>query len=74
MATPQTRVLVLRIDGGTEAIAGSLGDETGASREFRGWLGLARALERELDAGSPPSPVGPAAPGRLKADRGRLDG
>jgi hypothetical protein len=72
MTTPP-RVLTLRIDDPAEPIAGSLGDETGASREFRGWLGLARALETMLATGSPPGPDGPAADDRLGADRERLD-
>lgn len=46
MTTP--RILTLRIDASGESIQGALGDEAGASREFRGWLGLARALELTL--------------------------
>lgn len=44
MTTPP-RILTLRIEESEESIQGSLGDEVGASREFSGWLGLARALE-----------------------------
>ncbi len=67
------RVLTLRIDEREGPIAGSLDDESGASREFRGWLGLARALETVLAPAAPPDPNGPAAEGRLGADRERLD-
>jgi hypothetical protein len=44
MTTPP-RILTLRIEESEESIQGSLGDEAGASREFSGWLGFARALE-----------------------------
>lgn len=44
MNTPP-RILTMRIEQCEESIRGSLGDEAGASREFSGWLGLARALE-----------------------------
>lgn len=74
MPTPQERVVVLRIDEGAVPIAGSVDDESGASHVFRGWLGLARALELVLGPGSPPSPGGLAAEGRLDAERERLDG
>jgi len=47
MTTPP-RNLTLRIERSEESIRGSLGDEAGASREFSGWLGLARALEGVL--------------------------
>lgn len=46
--TSPTRTLTLRIEQSEESIRGSLGDEAGASREFSGWLGLARALELTL--------------------------
>jgi hypothetical protein len=68
MTTPP-RVLTLRIDEREGPIAGSLDDESGASREFRGWLGLARALETVLAPTTPPGPDGPAPPGRRFADR-----
>lgn len=42
------RNLSLRIDVCEGSIRGSLGDEAGASRDFSGWLGLARALEGVL--------------------------
>lgn len=74
MPTPQERVLVLRIDEGAVPIAGSVDDASGASHAFSGWLGLARALELVLGPDLPPSPDGPAAEGRLGADRERLDG
>lgn len=47
MTTPP-RNLTLRIEECEESIRGTLGDEAGASREFSGWLGLARALEVAL--------------------------
>lgn len=53
MTTPP-RNLTLRIDECEESIRGTLGDEAGASREFSGWLGLARALEGVL--AEPPGP------------------
>lgn len=56
MTTPP-RNLTLRIEEREESIQGSLGDEAGASREFSGWLGLARALELTL-AQRPGSPDG----------------
>lgn len=75
MPTPQERVLVLRIDEGAVPIAGSVDDDaSGASHVFSGWLGLARALELVLGPDMPPDPDGPAAEGRLGADRERLDG
>lgn len=52
--TSPTRNLTLRIEECQESIRGSLGDEAGASREFSGWLGLARALETAL--ARPPEP------------------
>lgn len=43
------RVLTLRIEKREGSIEGTLGDEAGASREFSGWLGFARALESVLE-------------------------
>jgi hypothetical protein len=74
MPTSQERVVVLRIDEGAVPIAGSVNDANGASHSFSGWLGLARALEVVLGPEMPPGPDGPAAEGRLGADRERLDG
>jgi hypothetical protein len=44
-----SRVLTLRIEEQAAPIQGSIDDEAGASREFCGWLGLARALELTLE-------------------------
>lgn len=49
------RVLTLHLEENEESIRGSLGDEAGASREFSGWLGLARVLELTLAAAPPGS-------------------
>jgi hypothetical protein len=48
------RTLILEIDSDTDPVSGRLGEGTGPSVPFVGWLGLARALERVLDAPSPP--------------------
>lgn len=42
------RVLTLRIEEPSGPIRGRIDDESGTSREFSGWLGLARALELTL--------------------------
>lgn len=50
-SSPSSRVLVLRIEPQAEPIAGTLSDEAGEAHPFRGWIGLARALERVLGDG-----------------------
>jgi hypothetical protein len=47
------RVLTLEIDSDSDPIAGSLSEGDAPGREFVGWLGLARALERALEPGEP---------------------
>ncbi len=69
MTRQPTRVLTLRIDE-DEPIAGSLEDARGASREFSGWIGLARALELVL-AAEQSAPGGAAPPGGRRSAAGR---
>lgn len=55
---PPSRVLVLRIEREEDPIAGTLEEEGRPPHPFRGWLGLARAMERVLGDG-PPAPADP---------------
>jgi hypothetical protein len=48
-----TRVLTLEIDTDSDPIAGRLSEGEAPSRQFVGWLGLARALELALEPGEP---------------------
>lgn len=53
-------VLILEIDAGGDPISGRLRDDARSMEvEFGGWLGLANALERMLEAKTPPSDDGP---------------
>jgi len=66
-----SRVLVLRIEPEAEPIAGTLSEEGGEAHPFRGWLGLARAMERVIGDGPPaagPSPDRALEPGRDPLD------
>jgi hypothetical protein len=42
-------VLRLEIEPGPDPITGRIADETGRTREFAGWIGLARAIDEVLD-------------------------
>jgi len=54
-------VLILEIDAGGDPISGRVRDDARSmEEEFGGWLGLAKALERMLEAKPPPSHGGPA--------------
>jgi hypothetical protein len=60
MASDCARTLTLEIDPGSDPICGRLREGPDAKgEEFVGWLGLARALERALEAGPPASAGGP---------------
>ena len=49
MTDPARLRLVLELVRGSDPIEGSLTDPTGVGRPFRGWLGLASALEAVSD-------------------------
>ena len=52
--SPQTKVLTLEIDAGSDPIAGRVSEDGAPAEPFFGWLGLARALERALEHAKPP--------------------
>lgn len=52
------RTLTLEIDSERQPISGRLREGASLPHEFVGWLGLAKALELALDAGSPSTPRG----------------
>lgn len=45
----RTRTVTLEIDPSSDPISGVARDELGVERTFRGWVGLATALERTFD-------------------------
>lgn len=45
----RTRTVTLEVDPGSDPIRGIARDELGVERPFRGWVGLAAALERTFD-------------------------
>jgi hypothetical protein len=47
---PDRLALALDVDRHAEPIEGTLRDASGAERPFRGWIGLASALEHALAA------------------------
>lgn len=69
---PPSRVLVLRIEPEAEPIAGTLSEGGGEAHPFRGWLGLARAMERVLGDG-PRAPACPSPNRDLEPGRDPLD-
>lgn len=46
---PRTRTVTLEVDASSDPIRGIARDELGVERPFRGWVGLASALEQTLD-------------------------
>jgi hypothetical protein len=60
MKSDTARTLTLEIDPASDPIRGRLREGPDAKgEEFVGWLGLAMALERALEAGPPESAGGP---------------
>lgn len=55
MESRETQRFTLELDPIEQSIAGSLTDERGTAVPFTGWLGLARALERALNASAEPN-------------------
>jgi hypothetical protein len=53
----RTRTVTLEVDPSSYPIRGIARDELGVERRFRGWVGLAAALEQTFDLGSE-SPAG----------------
>jgi hypothetical protein len=45
----RTRTVTLEVDPSRDPIRGIARDELGVERRFRGWLGLAAALEQTFD-------------------------
>jgi hypothetical protein len=45
----RTRTVTLEVDSSSDPIRGIARDELGMERPFRGWLGLAAALEQTFD-------------------------
>lgn len=45
----RTRTITLEVDPSSDPISGIARDELGVERTFRGWVGLATALERTFD-------------------------
>lgn len=56
------RSLTLTIDDHATPLTGRLANEAGEHRSFRGWLGLAAALESLLNLNPPPQPAQQAVP------------
>jgi hypothetical protein len=46
---PRTRTITLEVDPRSDPIRGIARDELGVERPFRGWVGLASALEQTFD-------------------------
>jgi hypothetical protein len=53
--------LILDLDPGSDAPAGTLTAHSGATSAFSGWIGLTRAIELALAAGRGDAPQGEGA-------------
>ena len=54
----RTRTVTLEVDPSSDPIRGIARDELGVERPFRGWVGLAAALEQTFDLRGEHSPAG----------------
>jgi hypothetical protein len=62
MAHHECMRLTLELDSRAEPITGRIGDESGQTRNFAGWLGLAAALGSVLGSGQPAKEAGAEQP------------